>query len=69
MQAMPPEASAQEGSMAWIVSVIALVVFCAAPAQAQTYPAKPIHILVPYAPGGVPSGSWGYLPRAGAAAP
>jgi len=39
--------------MAWIASVIALVVFCAAPAQAQTYPAKPIHILVPYAPGGI----------------
>ena len=39
--------------MAWIVSVIALVVLCAAPAQAQTYPAKPIHILVPYAPGGI----------------
>src|SRR5215469_14519135 len=53
MQAMPPEASAQEVSMAWIVSVIALVVLCAAPAQAQTYPAKPIHILVPYAPGGI----------------
>src|SRR5262245_40967971 len=52
MQAMPPEASAQEVSMAWIVSVIALVV-CAAPAQAQNYPAKPIHILVPYAPGGI----------------
>ena len=39
--------------MAWIASVIALVVFCAAPAQAQTYPGKPIHILVPYAPGGI----------------
>ena len=39
--------------MAWIVSVIALVVFCAAPAQAQYYPGKPIHILVPYAPGGI----------------
>jgi tripartite-type tricarboxylate transporter receptor subunit TctC len=50
---MPPEASAQEVSMAWIVSVIALVVFCAAPAQAQNYPGKPIHILVPYAPGGI----------------
>ena len=39
--------------MAWIVSVIAFVVFCAASAQAQNYPAKPIHILVPYAPGGI----------------
>jgi len=39
--------------MTWIASVIALVVFCAAPAQAQTYPGKPIHILVPYAPGGI----------------
>ena len=39
--------------MAWIVSVIALVVLWAAPAQAQNYPAKPIHILVPYAPGGI----------------
>jgi len=39
--------------MAWIVGVIALVVFCTAPAQAQNYPAKPIHILVPYAPGGI----------------
>ena len=39
--------------MAWIASVIALVVFCAAPAQAQNYPGKPIHILVPYAPGGI----------------
>ena len=39
--------------MAWIASVIALVVFCAAPALAQPYPGKPIHILVPYAPGGI----------------
>jgi tripartite-type tricarboxylate transporter receptor subunit TctC len=53
MQAVPPDAPAQEVSMAWIASVIALVVFCAAPAQAQNYPAKPIHILVPYAPGGI----------------
>ena len=40
--------------MAWFVSVVsALVVLCAVPAQAQNYPAKPIHILVPYAPGGI----------------
>src|SRR5260370_5199930 len=47
------DAPAQEGFMAWIASVIALVGFCAAPAQAQNYPAKPLHILVPYAPGGI----------------
>src|SRR5258708_5024491 len=47
------DAPAQEVFMAWIATVIALVVFCAAPAQAQNYPAKPIHILVPYAPGGI----------------
>src|SRR5512132_4492963 len=40
--------------MAWIVSVVtALVFLCAGPARAQDYPAKPIHILVPYAPGGI----------------
>ena len=40
--------------MGWIVSVVlALVVLCVAPAQAQNYPAKPIHIMVPYAPGGI----------------
>ena len=40
--------------MAWFVSVVsALVVLCAMPAQAQNYPAKPIHVLVPYAPGGI----------------
>jgi tripartite-type tricarboxylate transporter receptor subunit TctC len=33
--------------------IVALVVFCAASVQAQNYPAKPIHILVPYAPGGI----------------
>jgi tripartite-type tricarboxylate transporter receptor subunit TctC len=40
--------------MPWIVSVIsAFLVLYAAPAQAQNYPAKPIHVLVPYAPGGI----------------
>jgi tripartite-type tricarboxylate transporter receptor subunit TctC len=40
--------------MPWIVSVVvALVVLCGAPAHAQNYPAKPIHIMVPYAPGGI----------------
>jgi tripartite-type tricarboxylate transporter receptor subunit TctC len=40
--------------MAWIVNIaIALVALAAAPAQAQTYPTKPIHVLIPYAPGGI----------------
>jgi tripartite-type tricarboxylate transporter receptor subunit TctC len=33
--------------------VVALVLFGPLPAQSQNYPAKPIHVLVPYAPGGI----------------
>jgi tripartite-type tricarboxylate transporter receptor subunit TctC len=40
--------------MAWIVNIaIALVVLIAPAAHAQTYPTKPIHVLIPYAPGGI----------------
>jgi tripartite-type tricarboxylate transporter receptor subunit TctC len=40
--------------MPWIVSVVvALSLVFAASARAQTYPSKPIHILIPYAPGGI----------------
>jgi tripartite-type tricarboxylate transporter receptor subunit TctC len=40
--------------MAWIISAVtALLVLCVGSAAAQDYPAKPIHILVPYAPGGI----------------
>src|SRR4051812_38320991 len=40
--------------MAWFVRMFSvLVVLCAMPAQAQNSPAKPIHVLVPYAPGGI----------------
>jgi len=36
----------------WIVSVVAAL-FAPGAARAQTYPNKPIHLIVPYAPGGV----------------
>ena len=40
--------------MARMISlIVALVALAAVPASAQTYPTKPIHILVPYAPGGI----------------
>ena len=37
----------------WMISGIVAFVLEAAPANAQSYPAKPIHVLVPYAPGGI----------------
>jgi tripartite-type tricarboxylate transporter receptor subunit TctC len=41
-------------SRLWIVNgVAALLALWAAPVLAQTYPNKPIHLIVPYAPGGV----------------
>ena len=40
--------------MRWIADLAAAACLLASPAAwAQTYPAKPIHILVPYAPGGI----------------
>ena len=40
--------------MPWIVSfIVAFAVFWSPSARAQSYPSKPIHILVPYAPGGI----------------
>ena len=45
-------------SKPWIVNsvlngVLALFAVWAAPALSQTYPNKPIHLIVPYAPGGI----------------
>src|SRR5215467_10627147 len=52
MQGRPPRG--RRDPMAWIARIIAaLSVLVVAPAQAQTYPTKPIHVLVPYAPGGI----------------
>src|SRR5512138_1422653 len=51
MQVTRGNAPVQEVLMAWLV--VAFVVLCVAPAQAQNYPTKPIHILSPYAPGGI----------------
>jgi len=37
----------------WLMAAASSLVLLAQPAVAQTYPSKPIHMLVPYAPGGV----------------
>ena len=38
----------------WVTSVVASILLAAVPlsAQAQTYPVKPVHVVVPFAPGG-----------------
>ena len=49
-------AFAQDGwaSVAWgAVVLLGLIVIGATPSRAQDYPVRPIHILVPYAPGGI----------------
>jgi tripartite-type tricarboxylate transporter receptor subunit TctC len=44
---------AQEDQVRLILALLgSSLVFLAQPAASQTYPAKPIHLLVPYAPGG-----------------
>ena len=35
------------------IAVVSGLVLLAQPAVSQTYPSKPIHIMVPYAPGGI----------------
>jgi tripartite-type tricarboxylate transporter receptor subunit TctC len=37
----------------WLIAAASSFVLLAQPAVSQTYPSKPIHMLVPYAPGGV----------------
>jgi tripartite-type tricarboxylate transporter receptor subunit TctC len=41
----------RHGGAKMIVALAAII--CAAPAVAQSYPTKPVHIVVPYAPGGI----------------
>ena len=40
-------------TMRLVTAAISGLVLLAQPAVSQTYPSKPIHILVPYAPGGI----------------